>query len=109
MSPSDLLGVADGLRNHQPPRQVGRTTLLGLTPRGRQLELAVDEGRGRPTAGYEGLAKCGAATRATGVNPADERTERPHSTGSVRAPHRAGGARWDQFRSSSRYGRCDPV
>ncbi|HZO95831.1 MAG TPA: class I SAM-dependent methyltransferase [Gaiellaceae bacterium] len=32
MSPSDLLGVADGLRNHQPPRQVGRTTLLGLTP-----------------------------------------------------------------------------
>src|SRR4051812_15934405 len=33
MSPSDLLGVADGLRNHQPPRQVGRTTLLGLTAR----------------------------------------------------------------------------
>src|SRR3954447_3422268 len=33
MSPSDLLGVADGLRNHQPPRQVGRTTLLGLTSR----------------------------------------------------------------------------
>jgi hypothetical protein len=31
MSLSDLLGVADGLRNHQPPRQVGRTTLLGLT------------------------------------------------------------------------------
>src|SRR4051812_34863179 len=31
MSPSDLLGDADGLRNHQPPRQVGRTTLLGLT------------------------------------------------------------------------------
>src|SRR5436309_15808939 len=35
MSPSDLLGVTDGLRNHQPPRQVGRTTLLGLTASGR--------------------------------------------------------------------------
>src|SRR6266498_5446349 len=37
MSPSDLLGVAEGLRHPQPPRQVGRTTLLGLTaspPRG---------------------------------------------------------------------------
>src|SRR6266545_4634711 len=33
MSPSDLLGVAEGLRHPQPPRQVGRTTLLGLTPR----------------------------------------------------------------------------
>src|SRR5919197_2166607 len=31
MSPSDLLGVTEGLDTPQPPRQVGRTTLLGLT------------------------------------------------------------------------------